>query len=309
MSTAMRISRRTFFFLSAAPAILGAFQKPPRYPIAFSTLGCPKWPWAKVLEQASALGYAAIELRGIEAEMDLTKRPEFIGSRLAASKKDLEALNLKISDLGASARMHEADPKVRAAQMDEGKRFLDLAAQLGVPYVRVFGDRIVAGETRESTLPRVIEGLRTLGEHGRGSGVSVLIESHGDFADSPSLAKILDGAAMPNVALLWDAHHTVVIGKEDPGETYKALGRYVRHTHLKDSRPEGTARRYVLTGTGEVPVKKTVDVLAAAGYRGYYCLEWEKAWHPTIDEPEVAFPHYAETMRRYLSEAGVKPIG
>lgn len=305
----MRMSRRTFFFLSAAPAILRGFQKPPRYPLAFSTLGCPKWPWAKVLEQASALGYAAIELRGIEAEMDLTKRPEFIGARLAASKKDLEALNLKISDLGASARMHEADPKVRAAQMDEGRRFIDLAAQLGVPYIRVFGDRIVAGETRESTLPRVIDGLRTLGEHARGSGVSVIIESHGDFADSPSLLKILDGAAMPNVALLWDAHHTVVIGKEDPAETYKALGRYVRHTHLKDSRAEGTARRYVLTGTGEVPVKKTVDVLAAAGYRGYYCFEWEKAWHPTIEEPEVAFPHYADTMRRYLSEAGVKPIG
>lgn len=305
----MRISRRTFFFLSAAPVILRGFQKPPRYPLAFSTLGCPKWPWTKVLEQASGLGYAAIELRGIEAEMDLTKRPEFIGARLAASKKDLEALSLKISDLGASARMHEADPKVRAAQMDEGRRFIDLAAQLGVPYVRVFGDRIAAGETRESTLPRVIEGLRTLGEHARGSGVGVIIESHGDFADSPSLLKILDGAAMPNVALLWDAHHTVVLGKEDPAETYKALGRYVRHTHLKDSRADGTARRYVLTGTGEVPVKKTVDVLAAAGYRGYYCFEWEKAWHPTIEEPEVAFPHYADTMRRYLSEAGVKPIG
>ena len=76
----------------------------------------------------------------------------------------------------------------------------------------------------------------------RAASVGVIIESHGDFADSPSLLKILDGAAMPNVALLWDAHHTVVLGKEDPADTYKSLGRYVRHTHLKDSRPEGDRR-------------------------------------------------------------------
>jgi sugar phosphate isomerase/epimerase len=307
------ISRRRFLHgvagAAAAPAIIRAFQKPPRFPIAFSTLGCPKWPWTRVLEQAAALGYAAIELRGIEGEMDLTKRPEFVGTRVAQTMKDLQALDLQISDLGASARMHETDPKVRAAQMDEGRRFIDLAARLKVPYVRVFGDKIPPGDTREGTTPRVIEGLRTLGEHAKGSGVTVIIESHGDFADSPSLLQILEGAAMPTVALLWDAHHTFVLGKEDPAQTYKMLGKYVRHTHLKDSRPEGTGIRYVLTGTGVVPVKETVSVLARHGYRGYYCYEWEKAWHPTIEDPEVAFPHYAELMRRYLVEAGVKPIG
>jgi sugar phosphate isomerase/epimerase len=307
----LRVSRRDFLHgvaaAAAAPALLRAVQKKPRYPIAFSTLGCPKWPWARVLEQAATLGYAAIELRGLEGEMDLTKRPEFTGTRIAQTMKDLEALDLKISDLGASARMHEADPKVRAAQLDEGKRFLDLAHALKVPYVRVFGDKIAAGETRASTVPRIVEGLRTLGAHAKDSGVSVIIESHGDFTDSPSLREILDGAAMPNVALLWDAHHTFVAGKEDPARTYTALGSYVRHTHLKDSRPEGAGVRYVLTGTGAVPVKDTVAVLVRGGYQGYYCYEWEKAWHPEIEEPEAAFPHYAETVRRYLSEAGFTP--
>jgi sugar phosphate isomerase/epimerase len=306
------ISRRHFLHglaaAAAAPAIVRARQKP-RFPLAFSTLGCPKWPWARVLEQASALGYAAIEIRGIEGQMDLTKRPEFTGAGVDRTMKDLQALDLKISDLGASARMHEADPKVRAAQLDEGRRFIDLASGLKVPYVRVFGDRVPPGDTKAGTIPRVVDGLRTLGEHAKGSGVSVIIESHGDFADSPALLEILQTVAMPNVALLWDAHHTFVLGKEAPSTTFKALGSYVRHTHLKDSRPEGAERRYVLTGTGDVPVRETVDVLVRNGYKGYYCYEWEKAWHPEIEEPEVAFPHYAELMRRYLSEAGVKAAG
>jgi sugar phosphate isomerase/epimerase len=307
----VRISRRGFLqnvtAAAAAPAIVRAIQKKPRHPIAFSTLGCPKWPWSRILDQAAALGYAAIELRGIEGEMDLTKRPELTGTRADATLRDLRALDLAITDLGASARMHEADPKVRAAQLDEGRRFIDLAAKLNVPYVRVFGDKVPPGEARADVIPRVIDGLRTLGDHAKASGVSVILESHGDFADSPSLQKILEGAAHPNVALLWDAHHTVVLGKETPGQTFKALGSYVRHTHLKDSRPDKDGVRYVLTGSGTVPVKETVAVLVKAGYKGYYCYEWEKAWHPEIEEPEVAFPHYAETIGRYLSEAGLSP--
>jgi sugar phosphate isomerase/epimerase len=305
------ISRRGFLYgvaaTAAAPAILRARQRPPQFPISFSTLGCPTWPWARILEQAAAMGYAAVELRGIEGEMDLTKRPELIGTRVGQTRKDLAALNLKISDLGASSRMHEGDPTVRAAQLDEGRRFIDLAHRLDVPYVRVFGDKVPAGEAKPTAVARVVEGLRALGEHAKGSGVSVIIESHGDFTDSPSLLEILTSAAMPNVALLWDAHHTCVAGKEDPAATYTVLGSYVRHTHLKDSRPEGTGIRYVLTGTGTVPVRDTVAVLAKAGYRGYYGFEWEKAWHPEIEEPEVALPHYAELMRRTLAEAGVTP--
>jgi sugar phosphate isomerase/epimerase len=248
------------------------------------------------------MGYSAIELRGIEMQMDLTKRPEFTGTRIAESLRDLDAAGLRISDLGASARMHESDPALRAAQIDEGKRFVDLAHQLRAPYVRVFGDSLPAGEPKATVLARVIDGLRTLGEYARGSGVGIIIESHGDFTDSPTLAKLLNGSAMNNVALLWDAHHTFVDGKEPPEKTWAALGKYVRHTHLKDSRPDGADVRYVLLERGTVPVRQIVRVLKQGGYTGYYGFEWEKGWHPEIEEPEVAFPNFAGRMREYLAE-------
>jgi sugar phosphate isomerase/epimerase len=299
----MAISRRTFLggLAAAAPAVLRAQPRAPRLPISFSTLGCPKWPWTRIVEQAAQMGYAAIELRGIEMQMDLTRRPELTGTRLAESLKDLEAAGLKISDLGASARMHEPDPKVRAAQIDEGKRFVDLAHQMQAPYVRVFGDSIPAGQAKADVLSRVVDGLRTLGEYATGSGVGIIIESHGDFTDSPTLAELLTRTAMEHVALLWDAHHTFVAGKEQPAATWAALGPYVRHTHLKDSKPEGSEVRYVLTGSGTVPVREIVRVLKKGGYKGYYGFEWEKGWHPEIEEPEVAFPDFAARMREYLA--------
>jgi hypothetical protein len=69
----------------AAPRLVRA-QRTRRYPISFSTLGCPAWTWKQILDQADRLGYAAIELRGVGSEMDLTKLAEFSPSRIADSR-------------------------------------------------------------------------------------------------------------------------------------------------------------------------------------------------------------------------------
>jgi sugar phosphate isomerase/epimerase len=281
---------------------------PPRYPIGFSTLGCPKWPWQKVLQQASDLGYVSIELRGLEGEMDLTKRPEFAPRRLADSRKDLAALDLRVTDLGASSRLHDRDPQEREAQLDEARRYIDLAHNLGVPWIRVFPNNYLPDEPHEVTLTRIGETLEGLANFARGSGVGVLVESHGDVTDSRGLTAFMTAAhGAPNAGLVWDTHHTVVEGHEKPADTWAAINRWVHHTHIKDSVADGNDRRYVLTGKGTVGVQEIVQTLVRGGYTGIYNFEWEKVWHPDIDEPEVSFPQYAETMRGWLSEAGVTP--
>jgi sugar phosphate isomerase/epimerase len=275
-----------------------------RPPLSFSTLGCPAWSWNQILDFAAANEFAAIELRGVQGEMDLTKRPEFAPAQIAATKTGVADRGLKIVCLGASANMHEPDAAKRAAGLDEGRRFVDLAHALDAPYVRVFGNNWVKDEPREATLDRVAAGLRTLGDHARGADVTVILETHGDFTDSPTVLDIMRRASSPTVALLWDAHHTFAFGREDPEATARQLMPYVKHVHLKDSVPAGNDRRYVLTGTGEVPVRRQFEVLARHGYRGFYNFEWEKRWHPEIEEPEVAFAQYARVAREYLRDAG-----
>jgi len=310
-TTMPTITRRRFVQSAgaaiAAPAIL--MSKPAkRLPIAVSTLGCPKWEWNTIVKNTSQWGYAALELRGIQDQMDLTKCPEFMGTRLKETVAGLAAAGLTVSDLGASAQMHEPDPVKRAQHMDEAKRFIDLAHRLNTPYVRVFPNQFIKGEEHKVTFARISSGLRELGEYAKGSGVTVIVESHGEFVHAPDVAAILNGAHMDNVAFLWDAHHTCVSG-EKPEDTYNAIGKFVRHTHLKDSVPEPGKPgewHYVLLGTGKVPVKETVRVLASHDYKGFYCFEWEKRWHPDIDDPEVSFPHYAKKMGEYLAEYGVR---
>ena len=287
-------------FVGTAAALLLPWQLAKKLPLGFSTLGCPTWPWSRILDFAAEHQFASIELRGIQASMDLTKVPELAPERIAEAKRQLAAHGLSVSCLGASAQMHDMDAVKHAAQLDEARRFIDLAQALGAPYVRVFGNEYVAGVPREAMLAHIAGALRSLGDYAKPKNVTVVIESHGDFTDSPALLEILHKADSPNVALLWDAHHTFVSGKEQPEDTVRQLGRYIRHTHLKDSVPAGTDRRYVLTGTGDVPVKRQIAALVKIGYRGFYSFEWEKRWHAEIEEPEVALAQYAQVASGYL---------
>lgn len=302
----MRQTRREFVTTMALAGIGARFAgaETPRAPLAFSTLGCPKWTWPQILDFAEQHGFAAIELRGMLGEMNLPARPEFAADKIASAKRDIAAHGLKIACVSSSAEMHEADPEKRKQQLADGRSFIDLAAALGVPYVRVFGNEIRG--PREEVLERVSAGLHELGEYAGPRNVTVIIESHGDFTDSPTLKQVLTGANSEHVALLWDAHHTFADGHEEPEFTVAQLGKWIRHTHLKDSVPGEKERSYVLTGKGDVPVKRQIQSLAATGYKGFYCFEWEKMWHPDLLEPEIAIADYAKVAGGYLREASKK---
>src|SRR5438552_2649323 len=192
-------TRREFVATAAAAFATRYTRWLPRgdhLPLGFSTLGCPAWTWPQILDFAAAHGYVAVELRGLQATMDLSQAPELAPGRLEEAKRQLAGHGLSVSDLGASAQMHEMDPRKHAAQLAEARRFIDLAQALGAPYVRVFGNNYVKYVPRADMLAHIARGLRELGDYARPKGVTVRLESHGDFTDPPSLLQLLRLAAL-----------------------------------------------------------------------------------------------------------------
>ena len=144
----------------------------------------------------------------------------------------------------------------------------------------------------------------------------MLIETHGDFADSQLMLELLVHVRHPRVGVLWDTHHPWRFHGEPVAETYARLKPWIRHTHWKDSvskttgtpsenaecrrsrgpvrlKPGHRSADYVLFGTGEFPAAETLRLLVDGGYDGWYSLEWEKAWHriwPTRKSPCRRFP-------------------
>src|ERR1019366_8046795 len=79
------MTRRDLLRLAASTAAgssIGSSKPNGRQPIALSTLGCPKWDWDTIVRNTSQWGFAALELRGIQDQMDLPKCAEFGGTRL-----------------------------------------------------------------------------------------------------------------------------------------------------------------------------------------------------------------------------------
>jgi sugar phosphate isomerase/epimerase len=274
-----------------------------RVPIAFSTLGCPGWEWKKILDFAERHGFAAIELRGLEGKLDLPAHPIFAADRIEQTKKEIRTSKLQIACVSSSANLYMEDPAKRAKELADARRFIDLASALRAPLVRVFGGQAESDKNPapdEPTKARVATGLRELGNYAGPRNVTVIIESHDHFTAWATLKDVLHQADSEHVGLLWDAHHTFATSNEDPEFTVKQLGPWIRHTHLKDSAGSGEDRKYVLTGRGNVPVARQIEALRSIGYKGFYCFEWEKLWHPDIEEPEIAIADYARVVGQCL---------
>ncbi|MBS1488714.1 MAG: sugar phosphate isomerase/epimerase [Bacteroidetes bacterium] len=299
------MNRRNFLIgtatLSTALLARQAFSSAVLPNLSFSTLGCPDWTFRQIVEFAVAHGYQGIEVRGILHELNLPVCSEFSKQNLAATRQLMKDNHLQFANLGSSATLHYADTAVRAKNIDEGKRFIDLAHELSCPYVRVFPNNFPKEQEKARTMDLIAEGLHTLGDYAKDSGVTVLIESHGDLVVTEDILSVMAAADNKHAGLIWDVTNMWVKTKEPPAQVYGKLKKYIRHTHIKDAKVTGENIRYVLLGKGDVPILEAVDSLRHGGYNGYYSFEWEKLWHPEIEEPDKAIADYADVMRKHFS--------
>ena len=128
----------------------------------------------------------------------------------------------------------------------------------------------------------------------------VVLETHDDWTDSATFARLMAETDHPRVRVLWDLHHPYRTNGELPAVTYPNLAPYTESIHVKDSVPTAHGHTYTLLGEGDVPLKEMLDLLIEGGYDGYAILEWEKRWHPDLAEPEIAFPQYVKKMREWI---------
>ena len=298
------VSRKKFLLsglsLITLPSLL-SIKKEPSLKLSFSTLGCPDWSFDKIIDFAKDNQYSGIEVRGILRQMDLPLVPEFSNPEaIAATLKKMNDRGLKFVDLGSSCALHIPKGEERTKNLDEGKRFIDLAAKLNCPYIRVFPNQIPKDRDRQETLNLIIDGLKELGAYASNTQVSVLLESHGELIYKKDLLFVMEGAASAHVGLVWDVCNMWIVTKESPEEVYASLKPYIRHTHIKDLKIENGKEEYVLLGTGIVPIFQAIDLLYKNNYPGYYSFEWEKLWHPEILDPQIALADYPLAIKKHF---------
>jgi len=269
--------------------------------ISFSTLGCPDWSFKQIVDFAVKNKYNGLELRGIKREIYLPKCPEFSNANLEATLKLMKQNNLKFVDLGSSCTLHFAEGADREKNLAEGKAFIDLAQQINCRNVRVYPNLLPKDRDKDEVMDFIVKGLLELGNYAKASGVKVLMETHGDLVWTHDIDKVMKDAAHPNVGLVWDICNMWTITKEPPAEAYRLLRKYIHHTHIKDAKLVDGKVQYVRLGQGEVPLAEGIGALVKGGYKGYYSFEWEKLWHPELEEPETALANFPIDIKRYFN--------
>ncbi len=230
--------------------------------------------------------------------MQLWNLPEF--------SRDLSDTAVRISDAGLTVSCISTGIRAvgtgsdrRAEIESELDPTLAICRALGARQIRVFGGAY--DETmleRGAAVEQVGANLRAIADRAVDSNVDVLLETHDAWTRSEDSLAAIAAAARPNVGLCWDIKHTYWIAEETPLATWRQIGALVRNTHWKDVvRGEGGRDdRLCLCGEGQVPLADAFQILESHGYDGPMTLEWEKRWHPEIEEPEVALPHFVDYM-------------
>jgi sugar phosphate isomerase/epimerase len=266
--------------------------------LAYTSLACPGWTIEEAVSAAENYGYAAIEWRLADGAIIDPDASADVRRRLRAAPA---ARGIEVACLDSSCQAVQAAPEGRVATIEAGRRMLDLAAEIGAPFLRVFGGALPAGTTRADILEPTAEVLRALGSYGGERGVTVLLETHDAWTNSEDVLALYQAVNLPTFKVLWDTHHTYRFG-EAPAQTLALLGAAIAYAHIKDSRLLGPGEwTYRLLGEGDVPVGEICAALKQSGYAGYLSLEWEKKWHPEIAEPEIALPQAVPYLRAFLA--------
>jgi sugar phosphate isomerase/epimerase len=269
--------------------------------LVFSTLACPSWSIPTIIEKAVEFGYEGIEWRGgaqghIQPAMS---RREQAVLRKMSGDAGLAPLAITTYTSFVSTFAEE-----RQANVDELKRYSDLAAEIGAPYVRAFlGELPTDVNLNEELSENISACLQKAAVYAASVGVKIAVEPHDDFVHSTAVSAILDrGPSHPSLRVIWDLGNTFAAG-EEPFEGFNLLKDRLAYVQVKDGKIGDSGWELCPVGHGDVPLARAFQLLCDDGYAGAFSVEWEYAWHPELDPPEIALPAARWAIQKLLTVA------
>jgi sugar phosphate isomerase/epimerase len=197
-------------------------------------------------------------------------------------------LGLDISGTGVRNDFTQADPVKLEADVDLVRKWIECAARMGAPVLRVFsGAPLPAGGNREQVTARVVDAFRRCAEHGKKHGVIVAVQNHADFIETSD--QVLD--IIRRVDSEWFGLH-LDIGSYRVKDAYDEVARtapYAVNWQIKEN---------VWFGRKEVKtdLKRLFGIIRQSGYRGYLPLETLGA-----GDPREKLPRFLDEVRTALA--------
>lgn len=171
----------------------------------------------------------------------------------------------------------------RQQDVDHVKRWIDYAAELYAPHIRIFAGNLPAGVAKETGIRWVAEGIREALEHAARRGVVLGLENHGGItaraADHLAIVEAVGKHPWFGVNLDTGNYRTNAYEELAMAAPYTVNVQVKVEVHENDGSAMPT------------DLERIRDILVAANYRGWVTLEYEE------ENPRERIPEYLERMR------------
>ena len=191
--------------------------------------------------------------------------------RAAFVKAGAQVINIP-ADIKHS--VYDPDPAMRSAAIEEGKAWVDVAAMLGSPSVRIHMAEV---PNVKPDVDRAGDSMRQIAEYGAIKNVVVNMENDDLVSeDAFFVVQVIEKANNSYLHALPDFANSMM--SLDADFNYRAVkamfGRAYNISHVKEGE-DGPNGKFV-----PVDVGKTFGIAKAAGYRGYFSMEMDRQGDP-----------------------------
>ena len=266
--------------------------------LSFSTSACPEYSFDKAVSTAQKLRFDGIEVNCVGNENYLPSTTEFSTENLTKTAEFLKDANVEIPVISSHAVI--SDTKNQILVIHEPYEYIDIAYQMGIPYVRVLADKRNEPSINYGIdLPLMMDNLKKICSYAKPKEITMLIETNGIFSDSRLLARLIREADVKNVGILWDMNHTYRYSSEPPEQTVAVFGSKIKHVHIKDTVMKNGNIEYRAMGRGDLPLNDAIKALKKIGYDGFLSLDWPRKTVPALLPPETILPQYLYYIKNF----------
>lgn len=236
----------------------------------------------KFLEFCAAQGLGATELTGYYFPREISN------AYLLNIRAITHRLGLSISGTAIGNDFCVAEGEARDKQLAECREWIDYAAIMGAPAIRIFAGKVPNGDTEEAAIERCAAGINESLKYAATKGVYLALENHGGITATPEqmLNIIRKVDSSPWFGVNFDSGN---FQTEDPYADLAKIAPYAVNAQIKASIAPGGKKQ-----PADLP--RIVDILKNAGYRGFVALEYEEQ-----ESPFEAIPKILDQLRPLCS--------
>jgi sugar phosphate isomerase/epimerase len=179
----------------------------------------------------------------------------------------------------------------RDKQLELVRKWVDHAAELDAPVIRIFAGQVPKGDDEASAVARAIEGIKASLPYAAERGVTLALENHGGITSTPEqILKLVKAIDAPNFGVNLDTGN---FQGEDPYAEVAQLAPYAVNVQVKtEVHRAGKPKE-------EADLAKIIGILRGARFSGYVVLEYEAP-----EDPMTAIPRHIKSLRTLISATG-----